>query len=156
MALQELGALVFRSSPGRLGIVSLVTGENDNEQMFEILLTLTESGLDSIDKSFGELPDTTLVNYINERLMYLGYKISIDTVPYSDGLKLVHYCSINEEGYRLNRFHPFRLMEHMDKIPKSYKDYFEKPEYLHQVFGVVRVPEKIIVVRYHPVNIIMS
>lgn len=156
MALEQLGAIIFNSPPGRLGIVSLVTGENDNEQIFEILLTLTDSGLTGIDKGFNDLLDPILVNYINERFIYLGYKIAVEKVPYADGLKMIHYCSINEDGYRLNRFHPYRLMEHMDKIPKSYEDYFEKSAYLNQVFGVVRIPEHIIVIRFHPVNIIMN
>ena len=156
MALEQLGAIIFKLPPGRLGIVSLVTGETDNEQIFEILLTLTDSGLTGIDKGFNDLSDTVLVHYINERFIYLGYKIAVETVPYANGSKMIHYCSINEDGYRLNKFHPYRLMEHMDKIPKSYEDYFEKPEYLHQVFGVVRAPEHIIVIRYNPVNIIMN
>jgi len=153
MSLEQLGSLLFIAPPGGLGVVQLITEESDNEMIFESILTLTRNGLRAIQLNFADLEHNTLITYTNDRLKYIGYNIKVELVDYQETESIIHYCSISDTHFMLNKFHPYRLMEGMDYIPPSYKNFFTKSEYLHQIIAVVRLPEKLMVIRYFPVRL---
>jgi len=154
MSLEILAEQMFTQPAGQLGIVALVSSATDNEQVFETLLNFVAHGLTAMGKDFSDFLDDDFLDEINEKLTYVGYQLKFDVIPY-DMYAIVHYCSIDSQNhFKLNRFHPFRLMEGMSEIPPAYQDYFNNCSYLHQVIANCRVDDGMMLFRFYPVNVI--
>lgn len=154
MSISQLARNLFSQEPGELGIIRLPN--TDNQHLIETLLSILADGLTHLQKDFSDFLDSSFMYEINKRLSYLGFNIKLEVVPYDQGTKLVHFCSINSDNqFRINPFHPFYLMKGMpqDKIPVSYMEHYTNVTFLHQVMAVCRVDDGIIVFRFFPVNI---
>ena len=157
MEISDLAAQVFSQPAGSLGIIRLISTETDNEYIFQTLLTLIADGLSLENKNFSDLMDQSYLEQLNEKLAFIGYKITLEAIPYSQGKTIIHYCSINSDNnFSTNSFHPYQLMQGMSTLPKSYSDYFTKRDFLHQVIAVCRIDECILLFRFYPVNLIVS
>lgn len=153
LGLNEWANRIFTSSSGDYGLISIIQ-DQDNEIKFQMLMSFLVAGLQIMGKSTPDLSSNELVQEINQRLMYIGYKLDVTIVPYSEGKMVIHYCSIGQNQQMLmNRFHPFRLMDGMSVIPNSYTDFFKKKEYLHQVIAVVRCANTILKLSFNHVTV---
>lgn len=151
MSVEQLADLIFTNNNN---IIQALAEEDDNEMIFEILLDVVKAGLIRRRLIFPSLQHTQVVDWINSKLIYAGFRVHVSMEPYENGPKLIHYCSINNQEFLLNPFHPYRLMEEMSVPPKCYQKYFQRREFLHQVCAVMRLSNGIMTIRFAPINII--
>ena len=154
----SLGSRIFTHEPGSLGIIDSGLTSHDNEVAFQVLIQICLIGMSIKGIAIGDLVSNEEIrNDFNQHLMWLGYRVEFKPVSYDTLSKLVYYCSLNESGgIYLNRYHPFRLMEHMleSAVPHCYQSLYDDVNHLHQVFAIRRYREGAVVIYFKRINII--
>lgn len=159
MDLNQLGKILFTQPPGSCGVCPIVNQEGyDNESCAEILLNLVNSGMQERSELFESLLSDSTLDYYNQRLQYVGYRMKVEAISHSELPQYIYFCSIRGRRFFMNRFHPFRLMEAMamNRVPLSYNRLFRDPDYLHQVIMISRHTDGVIMYRFFPVNLIVN
>lgn len=159
MNLKQLAKVLFTQEPGACGVCPIVNSSGyDNESCIEILLNLLSDGLRERGHQFESLLDDSLLDYYNQRLQYVGFRIKVEVIETESLNDYIYFGSIRNERFFLNKFHPFRLMDAMqpEEIPPSYASYFENPDFLHQVMMIQRHDTGVIMFRFYPVNLIIN
>mgnify|MGYP003689940429 FL=1 len=155
--MSSLAHQLFTGTPGQMGIVKLVGEDSDNEYQFELLLTLLKDGLQALNLSWSDLATSSKVNHINQRFIYVGFKLETELVSPAQAQQFLHYCKIGpspDHQFLRNRFHPFHLMSHMGGTPpQSYQQYYQNGNFLHQVMAHYPLNDRVLVVRFAPVNL---
>lgn len=150
---EQLGVTLFSNEPGSMGV--MLTESDDNEYIFELMLSILRSGLMVTGRSYESLVGEEGSDFVNSRLVYMGYKIMVERDTPENIRKLTPYCTMSQPSDVpvLSKFHPYVLMKHMSPVPESYNDYHTEKEYLHQVIAVINGD---IILRFYPVNIVQQ
>ena len=126
---EQIAAQIFSQAPGALGRIHMIPEKADNEFIAQIFANMLLVGLTLNSYDVTNLSEEQIRN-LNHRMQYTGFVLKYSKVPRKD-YKHVHYAKFPNVGsvvFRLNKHHPFALMEEMERrgqeIPDSYENIF--------------------------------
>lgn len=151
---------VISGDTSQMQQIHIVPPESDNEMIFEILLTLlvdvvTRAGYQSLQHM--AQTDISYALILGRAFALVGYNFKIDIISKEESIKIVPYSYITSSGMILNKFHPFRLMEHMNPPPPIYTSFFYEKTYLPNLFALQQIDDNsYISVRFQEIRLHFS
>ena len=156
----DLGVMIFSAPPASLGTIDLNLSNKDNEITFQVVLQIALSGALVKNVSLDQmLTNREILNSFNQHLMWIGFKMNLESVSVEDLGKVVYHSRLISGNILRNRFHPFHLMEYMDdNYPDSFYFLLHDREHFKEVFAIKTIEgrESVVAVSFSPIQIVFT